>query len=70
MDVAPRVAALLYELVHQRKDGITDDLCLAAKKIEVERYNIRFRSYLNGRFRWDDTAAGLGTRQGAISTST
>ena len=27
-DVAPRVAALLYELVHQWKDGITDDVCL------------------------------------------
>src|SRR4051812_36984030 len=61
--VATGVAALFYELMHERQDRIADDVGLVAQEVEVERGGVGLGRDLLGRFGRDDTAARLGTRQ-------
>ena len=61
--IAAGVAALFYELMHERQDRIADDVGLVAQEIEVERGGVELGRDLLGRFGRDDAAARLGTRQ-------
>jgi hypothetical protein len=64
--VAPRLAALFHELMHERQDRVADDVGFMPEKVEVERFGIRPARDLLGRALGDDAASRFGLRQGNL----
>ena len=64
MHITASVAALLYHLVHQRQDRITDNVGFAAQQVEIEGRDVGAISDFLGGFDRDHSAArfGLGQR--------
>lgn len=63
MHVATRLPALFHELVHERQDGIADNIGLAPQEVEIQAIDVGSRPDVVGSFGRDDPAACLGTRQ-------
>src|SRR6218665_844282 len=61
--VAARVAAHRHQLVHERQDGVADDVGLMAHVIEIDAPDARFARDGLGRVGGDHTCLGLGPRQ-------
>ncbi|MOA28801.1 hypothetical protein D3C78_1497710 [compost metagenome] len=57
------VAAHLHQLVHQRQDGVTDDVGLVAHMIEIDLLYARHARNRLRRVVRNHAAAGLGARQ-------
>ncbi len=66
VNVTSCVAAHLHQLVHQRQDGIADNIGFLAHVIEVDALDTRFACDRLGRFGRNHANAGFGAGKGDL----